>query len=133
MANYWILEKQYVHKLFKVLVPRFQNLDVSYTRMYKAPIDYPGYERPRAVIELRGHPFPPLVPDMAQNKNLIHNVLLAEARKEFRQKKYAEMAATMAPTTLSNTEAEQSNQNASQVEGERNETDEVDDTTEKKM
>lgn len=98
LADYWILEKQYVHKLFKVLVPRFENCKVSYTRMYKAPREYPGMYYKRAVLELRGNPYPSLVPDLSQNRNLIHNVLLDEARKAYRKEKYAEIAAKLLPT-----------------------------------
>ncbi|PNF15384.1 hypothetical protein B7P43_G01032 [Cryptotermes secundus] len=92
LADYWLLEKQLIHKLFKVLVPRFENCPVSYTRMYRAPNLPPdkGYER--AVLELRGNPYPPLLPDTTANRNLIHNVLLDEAHKEFRAQKYAEIA-----------------------------------------
>jgi large subunit ribosomal protein L17 len=54
LADYWILEKQLIHKLFKVLVPRFENCPVSYTRMYRAPRPYPGQKYKRAVLELRG-------------------------------------------------------------------------------
>lgn len=93
MADFWITEKQYVHKLFKVLVPRFQNCPVSYTRMYKAPKSYPDITfRDRAVLELRGNPFPALKPNLNVNRNFIHNVLLEEARKEFRRKKYAQLS-----------------------------------------
>lgn len=91
-ADYYLMEKQLVHKLFKVLVPRFENYNVSFTRMYKAPREYPGHYRQRAVIELRGNPYPSLYPDMSQNRSLIHNVLLDEARKEYRKEKYAEIA-----------------------------------------
>lgn len=101
MADYYILEKQYVHKLFKVLVPRFQDLNVSYTRMYRAPLNYPGHGRPRAILELRGNPFPPLLPEQSQNRNLIHNVLLDAARKEFREKKYAAIVDELAPKSNS--------------------------------
>lgn len=97
MASHWILEKQYVHKLFQVLVPRFQNMPVSYTRLYKAPFDYPGHGRPRAVLELRGHPFPPLLPERTQNRNMLHNVLLDAAKREFRRQKYAAIAASIVP------------------------------------
>lgn len=97
MASHWILEQQYVHKLFKVLVPRFQDSTVSYTRLYKAPFEYPGHGRPKAVLELRGNPFPPLAPDNSRNRLLLHNVLLDAARKEFRQEKYAAIAAELAP------------------------------------
>ena len=98
LADYYILEKQYIHKLFKVLVPRLTSCNVSYTRMYKAPREYPGMFYKRAVIELRGHPYPPLVPDLSQNRNLIHNVLLDEAKKEYRKQKYAEIAEKLAPS-----------------------------------
>jgi hypothetical protein len=54
LADYWLLEKQLVHKLFKVLVPRFENCPVSYTRMYRAPRPCPGPKFKRAVLELRG-------------------------------------------------------------------------------
>jgi large subunit ribosomal protein L17 len=54
LADYWILEKQLIHKLFKVLVPRFENCPVSYTRMFRAPRAYPGIYYKRAVLELRG-------------------------------------------------------------------------------
>lgn len=92
MADFWITEKQYVHKLFKVLVPRFQNCPLTYTRMYKAPKNYPNEViRTRAVLELRGNPFPALKPNLSVNRNFIHNVLLEEAKKEYRRKKYVEL------------------------------------------
>ena len=37
------------------------------------------------VLELKGHPFPPLAYSNSQaNKKMIHNVLLSEARREHR-------------------------------------------------
>ncbi|KAH8317182.1 hypothetical protein KR074_000688 [Drosophila pseudoananassae] len=92
MADYWLLEKQLVHKLFKVLVPRYENYTVSYTRMFNAPRTYPGIYYKNSVLELRGNPYPSLIVDQSQNKNLLHNVLLDEARKEYRRKKLAELA-----------------------------------------
>lgn len=32
MADYWLTEKQHHHKLFKILVPRFHECNMSYTR-----------------------------------------------------------------------------------------------------
>ncbi|KAF2902849.1 hypothetical protein ILUMI_03343 [Ignelater luminosus] len=93
LADFWLEEKQLVHKLFKVLVPRFQDYNVSYTHMYRAPRPYPGPMHKKAVLELRGNPYPSLLPDMISNRNLIHNVLLDEAKKEYRAQKYAEIAA----------------------------------------
>ncbi|XP_065076027.1 large ribosomal subunit protein bL17m-like [Ochlerotatus camptorhynchus] len=98
MADYWLTEKQLVHKLFKVLAPRFEEYKVSATRMYKAPKEYPGWYRKRAVLELRGNPYPSLVQNLYQNRNLLHNVLLDEARKDFRKEKYAEIAAQIGGT-----------------------------------
>lgn len=97
VADYWLLEKQLVHKLFKVLAPRFVDFQVSYTRMHKAPREYPGpvTEYKRAILELRGNPYPPVKPDLSQNRGFIHNVLLDEAKKQYRREKYAEIAAKL--------------------------------------
>ncbi|PSN38076.1 hypothetical protein C0J52_00827 [Blattella germanica] len=91
LADYFLLEKQLIHKLFKVLVPRFEKCPVSYTRMFRAPTPYPSC-RERAVLELRGNPYPSLLPDTSTNRSLIHNVLLDEANKEFRMQKYEEIS-----------------------------------------
>ena len=95
MADYWILEKQYVHKLFKVLVPRFQYYKGSYTNMVNGPKKYPAptikrLNLPITILELRGNPYPPLpnASNIFKNKNLIHNVLLDAAKKDFYFQKY---------------------------------------------
>ncbi|KAL3266566.1 hypothetical protein HHI36_010732 [Cryptolaemus montrouzieri] len=94
MADYWLVEKQLVHKLFKVLVPRFQDYSISYTKLYRAPRPpVPGDNYSKAILELRGHPYPSLTVDTHSNKNLIHNILLEEAKKAYRNTKYAEIAA----------------------------------------
>ncbi|XP_063703048.1 large ribosomal subunit protein bL17m [Culicoides brevitarsis] len=82
MADFWLQEKQLVHKLFKVLVPRYETFPLSYTRMWKAPREYPGHFRLNAVLELRGNPFPSLEQPTSKRRNLLHNVLLDEARKQ---------------------------------------------------
>lgn len=112
MADYWLTEKQLVHKLFKVLAPRYQNYGVSYTRMYRAPRPYPGNFYLKAVLELRGNPYPDLIPNTNTNRNLIHNVLLDEARKEYRQQRYNEIAAqidnsSVEGTTVSSTDTKE--------------------------
>lgn len=92
MANYWIMDKGVLHKLFKVLVPRFENFNTSYTRMVNAPMLYPAqtgkvarHYTYRSILELKGHPYPPIFPDdkMFRNRKLIHNVLLSEAKRDF--------------------------------------------------
>jgi large subunit ribosomal protein L17 len=54
MADYWLDEKQLVHKLFKVLVPRYENYSSSYTRLLLAPNTYPDRDSGKAVLELKG-------------------------------------------------------------------------------
>uniref|UniRef100_A0A1A9X5S0 Large ribosomal subunit protein bL17m n=1 Tax=Glossina brevipalpis TaxID=37001 RepID=A0A1A9X5S0_9MUSC len=92
LADFWLLEKQLVHKLFKVFVPRFENTSVSYTRMYAAPRDYPGMYYKKSVLELRGNPYPSLTRDYSHNRSFLHNILLDEARKDYKREKFAEVA-----------------------------------------
>lgn len=93
MADYWLTDKSMIHKLFKVLCPRFENSPVSATRMYKSPREYPVVDlkrryNPRGILELRGNPYPPIVPDQEfRNKLFIHNVLLDAAKKDFHYNK----------------------------------------------
>lgn len=106
IADYWLLEKELVHKLFKVLVPRYENSDTAYTRMYKAP--RPQYSRntEKAVLELRGNPYPSLVNKHHNNRHLIQNILLDAAKYDYRQAKYAEMADKIGRTEDQQTEKE---------------------------
>ncbi|XP_072930282.1 large ribosomal subunit protein bL17m [Epargyreus clarus] len=92
IADYWLLEKELVHKLFKVLVPRYEQCNTTFTRMYKAPKPQYGRYTDNSVLELRGNPYPPLVNKDVNNRQLIHNVLLDAAKYDYRQAKYAEMA-----------------------------------------
>lgn len=54
MASFWLEEKQLVHKLFKVLAPRFKDYQIAYTALYRAPKHYPEEIMPFSVLELRG-------------------------------------------------------------------------------
>lgn len=92
VANYWLLEKELIHKLFKVLVPRFENCNTAYTRMLNAPRPLPSRVDDKVVLELRGNPYPSLVNRQSNNRLLIQNVLLDAAKYDYRQSKYAEMA-----------------------------------------
>ncbi|KAF9794584.1 hypothetical protein SFRURICE_018647 [Spodoptera frugiperda] len=91
-ADFWLLEKELVHKLFKVLVPRYETSNLSYTRMYNAPRLQYGRTIDKVVLELRGNPFPDLLNNKSNNKMLIQNVLLDAAKNDYRQTKIAEMA-----------------------------------------
>lgn len=112
LADFWLLEKQLVHKLFKVLVPRFQASQISYTRMYKAPRDYPGQSYQRSVLELRGNPYPSLIPDLSYNRNFIQNVLLDEARKDYKREKALQLSEKVAAMVeKSKTETDEATKN----------------------
>ncbi|KOC63344.1 39S ribosomal protein L17, mitochondrial [Habropoda laboriosa] len=92
LANFWILEKQLIHKLFKVLVPRYQNYTTSFTKIHNAPCIYPGFGYKRAVLELKGNVYPTVEQSNPHQYNLLHNMLLDAARKEYRMQKYKEIA-----------------------------------------
>ncbi|XP_070171962.1 large ribosomal subunit protein bL17m [Polyergus mexicanus] len=92
MANFWIIEKQLVHKLFKVLVPRYQNYTTSFTKLHKAPNIYPIGHYERAILELRGNIYPTVEQYNPHERNLLHNLLLDAAKKEYRMEKYKEIA-----------------------------------------
>jgi len=90
MADYWLLEKDLIHKLFKVLVPRFQNSHSSFTQLHKKAIEYPhtsGDGKSQAVLELKGNPYPPVNPHKRDTKFLLSNILLSAARKDFYETK----------------------------------------------
>jgi len=103
LADFWLVDKPAIHKLFKVLVPRLKDEPHAYTRYFNAPMQAsaatihgapagPGSTavaaaryKDKCVLEIVGHPFPPLAYSNSQaNKKMIHNVLLSEARREHR-------------------------------------------------
>ena len=84
-----------IYKLFDVLVPRFQDFTTAYTRMLYAPrtiVPFGEYEVPSwlqkssknvVLVELKGHPFPPLYySNTRPNPKHIHNVLLNAAKHD---------------------------------------------------
>ena len=82
-----------MHKLFKVLVPRFKDYTTSYTKIFHAPTsiitnfegNYKSKYGPFVVVELKGNPYPKLsYSNVLPNKKTIHNVLLAEAAKDYK-------------------------------------------------
>ncbi|KAJ0176155.1 hypothetical protein K1T71_008329 [Dendrolimus kikuchii] len=95
VANYWLLEKELIHKLFKVLVPRFENSKLSYTRLINAPRAQNTRNSEKVVLELRDNPYPDLMSKQSQDKYLIQNVLLDAAKLDYRRAKYAEVAQKM--------------------------------------
>jgi len=90
LADYWLLEKDLVHKLFKVLVPRYEKHRTSYTNLHRQAIEYPGDGKPFGVLELKGNPYPPVKPHKRDVKYLLSNVLLSAARRDFYHSKQQE-------------------------------------------
>ena len=81
-----------VHKLFKVLVPRFRDYTTSYTKMFYLPkkiiTNFEGNLQSQygtfVTVELKENPYPKLVySNITPNRKAIHNILLAEAAKDY--------------------------------------------------
>jgi len=88
LADKWLVEKDLVHKLFKVLAPRYYNYSKSYTSVYRLPAKVPYRKGFQAVLELKGNPYPPVIPQEYVKDNFIVNVLIRSA-KQSREKKTA--------------------------------------------
>jgi large subunit ribosomal protein L17 len=76
MVDYWLLEKDLIPKLFKVIVPRFQNKTGPYTEVFKLPVSYPGRGRQNIVMELKGNPYPPVVTESRNYNRSLTNILI---------------------------------------------------------
>ncbi|KAG9462677.1 large ribosomal subunit protein bL17m [Eleutherodactylus coqui] len=77
MADFWLTEKDLIHKLFKTLVPRFNSHNDNYTSMYQIP-NRENLDRAKmAVIEYKGNPLPPLpLRKRSNDKTLLNQLLL---------------------------------------------------------
>ncbi|XP_076367061.1 mitochondrial ribosomal protein L17 [Tachypleus tridentatus] len=94
LADFWLEEKQLIHKLFKVLVPRYQNSCESFTALHMLPMGVSAtlsekntHVYPQALLELKGNPFPSVPTKKEINKNSLTNILVEEAMKEIRYAK----------------------------------------------
>ena len=87
MADYWLLEKDLVPKLFKVLVPRFENKLGPYTLVHKLPVNYPGTGKKHIVMELKGNQLPPIKASTAYRdySNSLTNILVKSMKEEYRK------------------------------------------------
>ncbi|XP_071958731.1 large ribosomal subunit protein bL17m-like [Antedon mediterranea] len=99
LADYYLYEKQLIHKLFKVLVPRFErNKSGPYTRLLKVP----GYNEngiPTAFIEYKGNPYPPLRPEKKKNPDWIINQLIRGAMADLKNSGKLEASSVKPPST----------------------------------
>lgn len=78
-------EKDLIHKLFKVLAPRFQPHPGSYTRLLQIPNRDSTDRAKMAVIELKGNPYPPLVRPRRDSDKTLLNQLLKGYREDSRR------------------------------------------------
>ncbi|XP_045208184.1 39S ribosomal protein L17, mitochondrial-like [Mercenaria mercenaria] len=83
IADSWLLEKDLVHKLFKVLAPRYQQYSTSFTAMHRLPARYPSSGSFNTVLELKGNPYPPVIPHQRETRHLLTNVLLSAASRDY--------------------------------------------------
>lgn len=118
LANFYIQDKSMIHKLFKVLVPRYENYATAFTAMHKLGRNYSQYFRTLTelkelktwqpyhgeyvVLELRGNPLPPITKPSLDKRNLLTNILIGGARQAMREKSVA-TEATSAEHTKENT------------------------------
>jgi len=100
MMDYWLLEKDLIHKMFEVLVPRYSGgRPAAVTKMYRLPTEYPGRGKQLALLELKDNPLPPVEPHKRPQNNSLVNVLLREAAKDYRAEKEASLTRTAATET----------------------------------
>ncbi|XP_067399608.1 large ribosomal subunit protein bL17m [Emydura macquarii macquarii] len=82
MADFWLTEKDLIHKLFKLLAPRFHPHSGNYTRLLQIP-NRENLDRAKmAVIEYKGNPFPPLIVLPRDNEKTLLNQLLKGYRED---------------------------------------------------
>lgn len=102
LANFWLLDKSLIHKLFKELVPRYENYSSAFTAIHRLGYDYTISsktmttikERRRqpphfnnggeTILELRGNNLPPILRPQLYRSGLLSNVLINAARKDAR-------------------------------------------------
>ncbi|ESP01831.1 hypothetical protein LOTGIDRAFT_97879, partial [Lottia gigantea] len=82
-ADFWLLEKDLIPKLFEVLVPRYMNYSSAYTQIYRLPSVYPGDGKELGLIELKGNPWPDVKHKRRDKSNLLTNILLNQVKQEY--------------------------------------------------
>ncbi|XP_042334987.1 39S ribosomal protein L17, mitochondrial [Sceloporus undulatus] len=85
IADFWLTEKDLIHKLFRVLAPRFQAHQGNYTRLFRLPNRENLDRAPMAVVELKGNPLPPLPVPRRDGQGTLANQLLQGLRQQQQQ------------------------------------------------
>ena len=91
MADYWLLEKDLVPKLFQVIVPRYENKLGPYTLVHKLSPVYPGGGQKNIIMELKNNPLPPIKNESARDfSGSLTNVLVRALKQEYKFKQSLE-------------------------------------------
>jgi len=87
MADYWLLEKDLIPKLFQVIVPRYADKIGPYTLIHKLPVKYPGKGTKSIMMELKNNALPPVAMCSSQQDytNSLTNVLINSMRNDYRK------------------------------------------------
>jgi len=86
MADYWLMENDLVHKLFKVLAPRYKDYSASFTKLWSLPAITTN-DLTQGCLELKGNPWPPVLPKERDFSKSLTNVLLEAAQKDYTARK----------------------------------------------
>ncbi|XP_072716209.1 large ribosomal subunit protein bL17m isoform X2 [Ciconia boyciana] len=85
MVDFWLTEKDLIHKLFKVLASQFQPHPGSYAHLLQIP-NRDGLDHTEmAVIELKGNPFLPLIRPCCNTEKILLNQFLKGYREDMQQ------------------------------------------------
>ncbi|OQV13267.1 putative 39S ribosomal protein L17, mitochondrial [Hypsibius exemplaris] len=108
LMDFWMLEKDLIHRVFKVYVPRFARFEAPYTKLWYVPSRPEGRQsymsHKRILMELKGNPYPPVEPRHLDNKSSLANILLAEAKRDYVRQKIRAQAEVHQGTSVSDEE-----------------------------
>ncbi|CAM5152930.1 unnamed protein product, partial [Natator depressus] len=82
MADFWLTEKDLIHKLFKLLAPRFQAHSGNYTRLLQIPKSREPGSGQDGCDRIQGESFPPLIVLHRDNEKTLLNQLLKGYRED---------------------------------------------------
>jgi len=88
MVDFYIKDKALIPKLFNELAPRFKTTEMTYTNFFRLPPESLKTDRKsnllkmkmRGILELKGNPWPAVMPKPKDQSGLITNVLMKAAR-----------------------------------------------------
>lgn len=102
LANFWLLDKSLIHKLFKEFVPRYSDYSSAFTALHKLGKNYAAtaktitelkenngnneiFKMGDAILEMRGNNLPPIYRPKLDRPGLLTNILIGAAWKEQNQ------------------------------------------------